>query len=252
MKKLLSYFSSLLVLLKFQKRQYFLLNFILLYFITFSFCKSQTIIVTDGIILNRSHRGGEVRDISSITLKPGFHFKAENNNTFHAFIVKDPFREHFSNSSNIIDEIIRFNSSVSKDIPLITFTIPYDTYSNRLCFSYDEAGNYTTVFSGCPSVRSLPNRDLINLKQEIDYESLLFVTPNPTGGLINILWDKTIANSLNKIHIVPFNGSKSIQVQFKMDEYKTSYDLRNYPKGIYFIEFILKDGQRVAKKIIKL
>lgn len=244
--------KELLPYIRASKNIFFLISFILFYFLNFSLSKSQTIAVTDGIILNSNHRGGEVKDISRIILKPGFYFKAEKNQSFHGFIVKNPFKEHFSNTSKIIEDIMRFNSSISKNISLIEFRIPNDTYNSKLCFSYDESGNYISTSNDCTKAKALPIDNIKNIIEVVDYTNLFFVTPNPTGGLINIIWDKEIISALHQIHIVPFNGSNSLKVKFKMEEYKTTYDLTSYPKGIYFIEFILKDGQKIAKKIIKL
>ncbi|WP_334125430.1 T9SS type A sorting domain-containing protein, partial [Empedobacter brevis] len=68
----------------------------------------------------------------------------------------------------------------------------------------------------------------------------------------NISWDQSVEHSLSQIHIVPFNGSNAIQIKFNPTNATANYDLTTYPKGIYFVEFILENGQRITKKIIKL
>ncbi len=158
--------------------------------------------------------------------------------------------EHFG-KMKIIPEL--FNLTCNIHIPTIGYTIPSDNYTNSRCFQYDSAGNYINSMRFCLEQASDPiGDDEIVIGVEKSIEELFFVTPNPTNGKITISWDKSLKHSLSQIYIIPFNGSNSIQIKFNSLDFETSYDLITFSKGIYFVEFILEDGRKISKKIIKL
>ncbi|GEM53202.1 lamin tail domain-containing protein [Empedobacter brevis] len=155
--------------------------------------------------------------------------------------------EHFG-AMTILPEL--FNLKCNSSIPLIGYSIPQDTYTKKKCFNYDKAGNYISSSDLCLDEVTLPKAE--SRVAVTDYNELFFVSPNPTNGKVNISWDQSVEHSLSQIHIVPFNGSNAIQIKFNPTNATANYDLTTYPKGIYFVEFILENGQRITKKIIKL
>ncbi|WP_333662239.1 lamin tail domain-containing protein [Chishuiella changwenlii] len=158
--------------------------------------------------------------------------------------------EHFGYDQTLFNLL---NTSCDKTIPLIGYNVPNDHYNESICFEYDEAGNYISTYNcfQTPPIIPQTNTEVKLLNREINYDDLFFVTPNSTTGIINISWDKSMENSLSKIYVVPFNDSKSIEVKFNNKEF-TSYNLSSFPAGIYFVEFVLENGQIVSKKIIKI
>lgn len=175
------------------------------------------------------------------------HFKPSLINIQDIRIIKEYFYqlEHFGELT-IIPEL--FNLKCKPEIPIISYSIPKDSFSEIKCFNYDEAGNYifATNENECSSKISVVK------SERISYEDYFFVTPNPTTGKVNIIWDKSMEYTLSQIHIIPFNGSNSIEINFDKKQYNTNYDLTNLTKGIYFIRFTLNNGHIITKKIIKL
>jgi len=70
----------------------------------------------------------------------------------------------------------------------------------------------------------------------------LGVYPNPTKGVLNIKTDSNVEN----VNVTSIVGQK-INVQFKNNQINMS----GLPNGVYIVELMLKDGQKVSKKIIK-
>jgi hypothetical protein len=70
----------------------------------------------------------------------------------------------------------------------------------------------------------------------------LGVYPNPTKGILNIKTDSNVEN----VNVTSIVGQK-INVQVK----NSQINMSGLPNGVYIVELMLKDGQKVSKKIIK-
>lgn len=73
-------------------------------------------------------------------------------------------------------------------------------------------------------------------------KSMVGVYPNPTNGILNIKTDSNVEN----VNVTSIVGQK-INVQYKNNQINMS----GLPNGVYVVELLLKDGQKISKKIIK-
>lgn len=77
---------------------------------------------------------------------------------------------------------------------------------------------------------------------DIKLDAIVGVYPNPTNGILNIKADSAV-ESVNVTNVV----GQRIKVDFSNNQ----INMQNLPGGIYIIELKLKNGQSIAKKIIK-
>ncbi|MBD3905978.1 T9SS type A sorting domain-containing protein [Chryseobacterium sp. Ch-15] len=68
------------------------------------------------------------------------------------------------------------------------------------------------------------------------------VYPNPTNGLLNIKTDSEI-NSVNVTNVV----GQRLKIQYSNHQ----INMQGLPSGVYIVEMILKNGQKISKKVIK-
>ncbi|MCX8522456.1 T9SS type A sorting domain-containing protein [Chryseobacterium formosus] len=68
------------------------------------------------------------------------------------------------------------------------------------------------------------------------------VYPNPTNGILNIKTDSPIEN-VNVTNIV----GQRLKVQYSNNQ----INLQGLPKGVYIVEVVMKNGQKISKKVIK-
>lgn len=68
------------------------------------------------------------------------------------------------------------------------------------------------------------------------------VYPNPTTDILHIKTDSEVES----VNLTSIAGQK-IHIQFSNHQ----LNMEGIPKGVYIVEFILKNGQKVSKKIIK-
>ncbi|MCX8522455.1 T9SS type A sorting domain-containing protein [Chryseobacterium formosus] len=70
----------------------------------------------------------------------------------------------------------------------------------------------------------------------------LGIYPNPTNGILNIKTDATI----DKVNVTNILGQR-MDVQFSNNR----INIQSLQKGVYIVELLLKDGQKISKKVIK-
>jgi hypothetical protein len=68
------------------------------------------------------------------------------------------------------------------------------------------------------------------------------VYPNPTNGILNIKTDSDI----NSISVTNAVGQR-LKIQYSDHQ----INMQNLPSGVYIVEMILKNGQKISKKVIK-
>ncbi|WP_426475589.1 T9SS type A sorting domain-containing protein [Chryseobacterium balustinum] len=68
------------------------------------------------------------------------------------------------------------------------------------------------------------------------------VYPNPTNGILNIKTDSEI-NSVSVTNVV----GQRLKIQYSNHQ----VNMQGLPNGVYIVEMILKNGQKISKKIIK-
>jgi hypothetical protein len=68
------------------------------------------------------------------------------------------------------------------------------------------------------------------------------VYPNPTNGILNIKADTII----EKVNVTNMVGQR-VNTQFSNNQ----INMQGLPNGVYIVELLLKDGQKISKKVIK-
>jgi hypothetical protein len=68
------------------------------------------------------------------------------------------------------------------------------------------------------------------------------VYPNPTNGILNIKTDSEIS-TVNVTNIV----GQSLKIQYSNHQ----VNMQGLPNGVYIVELVLKNGQKISKKVIK-
>ncbi|WP_435523091.1 T9SS type A sorting domain-containing protein [Chryseobacterium indoltheticum] len=68
------------------------------------------------------------------------------------------------------------------------------------------------------------------------------IYPNPTNGILNIKTDSEI-NVVNVTNVV---GQK-LKIQYSNNQ----INMQGLPSGVYIVELVLKNGQKISKKVIK-
>lgn len=113
-----------------------------------------------------------------------------------------------------------------------------------LRFSYDDAGNQTKRYY----------KTNMNQKKSATPKLLAdqFTTyPNPTDGITNLKWEKEVSGLVQKIELVGYTTPYYREIPFTDTDLAVEINLSNQIRGVYFVQFSLKDGTVVTKKLIK-
>ncbi len=135
--------------------------------------------------------------------------------------------------------------------------------ANKLVFIYDSAGNQKirrapNNSSGTPSLRAeLPDQIVTNttddeeIVDEINlFEETIVIFPNPTSGDLNMQWNSDYNFLIQEIIVSDMSGRR-VPINHSNGSQEVQVDLTRYPTGVYLVNFLLKDGRSVQKKIIK-
>jgi hypothetical protein len=109
-----------------------------------------------------------------------------------------------------------------------------------------QSGNYKVKYTsneGCEIFSDEFNHTVLSISDILNENKILFY-PNPAN---TILFIKTEDNSLSQYQI--FNSIGQVMKQGKLTE--NSVDVSGLPKGIYFIQLNVKNGQMFNSKFIK-
>jgi hypothetical protein len=90
---------------------------------------------------------------------------------------------------------------------------------------------------------------LTSISEELNNELQLNIFPNPNHGVFNLFFEKT--NTASHIRIFDFSGKMILEKHLPTNTRQYHVDLKNeFPAGIYFIKWVLSDGNFTTKKII--
>ena len=90
---------------------------------------------------------------------------------------------------------------------------------------------------------------VVDLKEKLNHALQLNISPNPNNGTFNLIFDKTIAAS--QISIFDFNGKNIFTKKIPAHTEQLNIGLKNQlPTGVYFIKWVLEDGQLVTEKVV--
>lgn len=79
------------------------------------------------------------------------------------------------------------------------------------------------------------------------------VYPNPTSGILNIQF---YDNNIGKVKVSVFDANRRLMMDKEMDKNQaglnTTIDATMYGRGVYFLQIILPDNQKVVKQFVKM
>ena len=173
--------------------------------------------------------------------------------------VKDILESNYEDLSvdEVIDYYINMNCDIS--IPIVASGDVSDSYIEDQCFTFDAAGNQETN-QLCPEDDNSNSSDTNNdddSQTETDYTTeeianKIYISPNPTNGLLTISWDADISQTISNIVIAPMTGSSlEIPVTIPNNSNTATADLSPYSNGFYVVRFTLTSGEVVTKTVIK-
>jgi len=120
---------------------------------------------------------------------------------------------------------------------------------NLTCVFVDDAAwsttNWTNVDVTTTFVETQAECDAIAAINDISNEELLYVSPNPTTGILNIL--NTSKSIIEKVVVTNVLGKQVIQTRVNNNQ----IDISNLSNGVYFVNLIAKNGDKTSYKIVK-
>ncbi len=81
--------------------------------------------------------------------------------------------------------------------------------------------------------------------EENERQQALFIYPNPSGGIIHIVW--TDSEKVEQVRIFDAIGAELLFYRKAINE----ADIRSFSSGLYFIDVINKDGSHVVSKFFR-
>ncbi|MEZ4935272.1 MAG: T9SS type A sorting domain-containing protein [Saprospiraceae bacterium] len=116
----------------------------------------------------------------------------------------------------------------------------------------DAAGNFFQLGAASDVVIGkdmIYDNMLTGISEELNNELQLNIFPNPNHGAFNLFFEKT--NTASHIRIFDFSGKMILEKQLPTNTRQYHIDLKNkLTAGIYFIKWVLSDGNFTTKKII--
>ncbi len=130
-------------------------------------------------------------------------------------------------------------------------------------------------FKGCPEPLSVRmpqtvnsyyqvvrifERDTLKTKEEIIKEfahisdqdiNNISVFPNPTKGKVTAKWDVNVDDFVSSIRVYGYESPVNLTMAWDGDSTSATIDISNESNGLYFVQYIFKDGRAVTRKIRK-
>lgn len=129
-----------------------------------------------------------------------------------------------------------------------------ELFGQDISFGYDESGNWVSRISVIKELESELNdsssiyRYLNDTVNQYNNDLSISISPNPTTNSVNIQCLNLKKHCLIEMYVFSVKGELLQKTQLNSAE--NTFDLLNYPKGIYF--FKIQIGEKITSwKIIK-
>jgi hypothetical protein len=85
--------------------------------------------------------------------------------------------------------------------------------------------------------------------KENDLKNNINIYPNPTSNIINI--EASTSSATDKLKIEISNVIGQVLISENQTNQRSSFNIQNFPSGLYFIKLISEDNVIETRKIIK-
>lgn len=177
------------------------------------------------------------------------YFNANNFGSFPRLIPFDSCTKTFY--TDVVFDNITFSKSVEDDIYSSNYIknssdIAYDAGSKIVLepgFRVESGSLFNGFIGGCSNTSAKVATGK-KVKQNKLIETIIY--PNPTQGIftvstINLITNYKIIDQLGKV----------ISAKNNINKKNLKIDIKNYPKGIYYLSLLLEDGKFETRKILK-
>ena len=169
--------------------------------------------------------------------------------SFQEALIENTANQTWSHYANLL---------ISMSCPLVINYVeqtPSDIYlDSGKCFSYDISGNNVSSIDCLAEEESDNNNPVTEFTSaEIDeIASQIYLTPNPTAGVVHISWEDSVIGKISSIQVVNTAGiSIGPIITITSVTNSTNFNIINQPSGIYIVNFTLITGQFISKNVIK-
>lgn len=122
----------------------------------------------------------------------------------------------------------------------------------QVTFSYDDAGNQVLRTSASGN-RTSSSAEAPNTTLADQVGNKIQTAPVPVKTVLNVLWEQDIKDFIVKIEITAYNSFQimdSVEIKNKSGNSYT-FNMSNYPYGVYYVRFYLNDGSVYNRTITK-
>ena len=98
--------------------------------------------------------------------------------------------------------------------------------------------------------RNLIARFCYPIGMEDNQKSRIHLFPNPTRGLLEVRFDESLGDDLQKTTVTTMPGKTVYQSAAPIENDQFAIDLSAYPSGNYVITFYFKSGEKVSYSIL--
>jgi len=146
-------------------------------------------------------------------------------------------------------------------LPLLFFSIlSPQTYSQKLAFGYDTAGNQIERRYVCVNCRPADSIAAAKLAEELDKkntqneltaERSIKVYPNPVSEVLTVNWNTPEALSLTNIEVFNVLGARLFSMDYNPGQQQAKIPFANLPSGTYFLIGHYSDSKTETIKLVK-
>ncbi|APA92652.1 MULTISPECIES: T9SS type A sorting domain-containing protein [Myroides] len=154
----------------------------------------------------------------------------------------------------LVNYITKISISKVQQTPKGTFN------KEQICFVYDSSGNMIGTkpcnVANKVSAMAMKNTQLHdqmtldNLSIE-EIKKHVIVYPNPTDGVFNVVFEKEIQGKIAEVEVFSMTGALVKSSIITKKDTSVSYDISNYPTGIYIVKFKLISNTSFNVNILK-
>ena len=128
---------------------------------------------------------------------------------------------------------------------------------SKVTFTYDVAGNQTHVLycsdqSCTTSSKSAGKQKEVLKEAPLEMIGNVEIYPNPTKGAFVLRWENEAEDFVSRVTLTHIANGNQINLSFKANLKSIEVDMTSFMEGVYIVELHLKNGKRLAKKIVKI